>query len=240
MADYSVCAGVVGVLAMLMMPALRESRDAARLLTCKNNLRALGTAVFDYTQVHGPNLPPLSPDEPVGVLATELVDGGGVDPVELAQSIRCPDSLTIDAQLADAAACRVPARRDLQYKRSTALKQLLACTSSIAIQAGYVGPDRAYHCAKFNARRGRPLAADAPTLTAYGIALTSHGGQGANVLDEGLCVRFRSPHLNEEENIYVNDDGVPMAGRGPEEVVLIRGDHWPVRRYSLTLPREGE
>jgi len=228
--DYGVCAGVLGVLAMLMAPALRESRDAARRQVCSNNLRALGTAVFNYARVHGRELPPLSPDEPVSAFTADLVDRLGVDPVQLAESMRCPDSPTIDAQLASAAAHRVPGRRDLRLHRATALKQLQACSRGIAIQAGYTDQDGVYHCAKFNARRGRPFAADAPTFTPSGIVIMVHGGQGVNVLEEGISVRFqRSMYWQDgEEHIFANSDGMPEAGHDSQDVVLIRGDYLPV------------
>lgn len=234
--DYTVCAGVVGVLAMLMMPALRESRDAARRQVCSNNLRALGTAVFDYTRVHGRDLPPMNPNEPIGMLASELVEKGGVDPDQLLESMQCPDGQLVDAPLELKRACRVPKGSDWRRNRETAIKNVQLCTQGIAIQAGYTDAQGMYHCARFNAQPRRPFAADAPVFTPYGIVIMVHNGQGVNVLDEGLSVRFvRSPYWADgREHLYFSTDGLPEAGHDSQEVVLIRGDHWPVSPAKRT------
>ena len=52
----TVAAGVFLIGASLIMPALRQSRDTSRRIACQNNLRTLGTALFDYAQLNAGNI----------------------------------------------------------------------------------------------------------------------------------------------------------------------------------------
>ncbi len=230
LADCTVCAGVIGVLAMLMLPALRESRDAARRRVCADNLRALGTAIIGYTEKQGHALPPARPGDPVGMYAVELVERGGIDRVELARAVTCPDSAAADVRFAGGAAPYIPTRQELRAAKGSHWVLLVrAMSGSVAIRVGYfTGDHHRYHHADFEGRRGRPLASDAPVVSVGGVRSVVHGGR-YNVMNEDLCGKFRTncylpPGL---DHIFKNAAGAVAAGDDPKDVVLIGGDRRP-------------
>src|SRR5688500_3520617 len=57
LADVTVAAGVCLAMSMLLVPALRDSRDAARRVDCQNNLRQMGVLLANYAADHGGYFP---------------------------------------------------------------------------------------------------------------------------------------------------------------------------------------
>jgi prepilin-type N-terminal cleavage/methylation domain-containing protein len=50
--ELLVVIAIVGVLVALLMPAVQQSREAARKNTCRSNLRQIGIALQSYTDIH--------------------------------------------------------------------------------------------------------------------------------------------------------------------------------------------
>ena len=51
--EVLVVSAIVAVMLMVSLPAVMQSREAARRATCKNNLKQLGLAMHNYTDVYG-------------------------------------------------------------------------------------------------------------------------------------------------------------------------------------------
>ena len=60
--SWPVILGIVGILAAVLLPAIRQAREAARRSSCLNNMRQIGLALHNYHSALGV-LPP-------GVLGT--------------------------------------------------------------------------------------------------------------------------------------------------------------------------
>ncbi len=51
--ELMVAIGVIGLLMALLLPAIQSSREAARVIQCKNNLKQISLACANYTETHG-------------------------------------------------------------------------------------------------------------------------------------------------------------------------------------------
>ncbi len=234
MADLTVGGGVLLVLGMLVLPALQESRNAARRLTCEDNLRALGTGLFQYQETHGGWVPPVGPGESAAQYAPALADPRvGFTREELAPMLVCPDSPEAEWITNLTAADRVPTYDQLDANVDSQDQQASAKQPWVgyyAYEIGYWDQRNQYHYVKYTGASHRALLADAPELSPTGVLRSSsHGGNGQYVLDQSLCVKYR---MNCDlarglDNIYLNRSGEPDAGFDSGDNVLIRPDARP-------------
>jgi hypothetical protein len=228
--DMAVAGGVVLALGMLMAPALRESRDAARLLACRENLRVLGSGLYDYQKNHGHWLPPIAPRQSVGLFALALADHVGMDRGELAWRLVCPDSIEAD-QIASGE--RVPRIGSYAEFANASPEQLVRLNEqlpvSYAYRAGYEDDRGGYHQPKYTGAAEELMLADAPAISPTGVRSQNHAG-GQNVLTQQMCVPFKTncQLASRLDNIFLNSRGEHAAGCGKNDVVLMRSDSTPV------------
>ena len=226
--DCTVCAGVVGVLAMLILPAMRESRDAARRQVCQARLGALGTVLFNYQQTHGKQLPVVNPGEPTGIFAVELAERAGVPREQLEEILVCPESYEAKRRFDGKPAAHIPSRAELDAARGPRRVVLVRTMGgSFAYRMGYYDKKHAYHFKRFTGSKDQPLCADAPSVSRSGVMSVNHGG-GHNVLDQSLRVTYMTNCVwAKDKNIFLNFAGQPAAGESDSDVVLTRSDYGP-------------
>jgi hypothetical protein len=228
--DWTVGGGIALLLGCLLAPALLESRTAARGIACQDNLRWLGTQLFDFQERHDQQLPAVNPGEHAGIYATRLVEQGGVDPRQLAQRLLCPDANPAESACSGRLVLLIPSSRQLAVAQGRERIQLiLPARQFYAIRQGHYDAQDNYHQPIFTGRERRPLLADAPDYSRPDLGSSNHPG-GQFVLDETLSVRFlTSAYINgDRDHIYANDSGNPAPACDPEDAVLTSGDGGPL------------
>lgn len=228
--DGVVAAGVVVALGMMLLPALQESRVAARRQACQNNLYQLGQAALAYGDRHAGLMPHVQAGENAGIYAVRLGDGGLVDRKRLAQLVVCKSSELAERIARGAAVVRVPTADELKRAtpvESAELRRWMG--GSYAYRLGYLdGP--LYLPIKSGGNSRSPLMSDAPNPQAAGRWQSlNHGGCGQNVLFKDGSVSYRVNCLlpDSDDNFFVNAHGEAAAGRGWNDAVMVRSEVTP-------------
>ncbi|QDU87144.1 hypothetical protein Pla175_05000 [Pirellulimonas nuda] len=219
--DTVVTLGVVMALGMMLLPAMVESREASRRLSCQNNLRQLGVACIRYSDNHGGYFPHIRPGENAGFFIVRLAQNGGVDPDELQTWLVCASS-PIAAQLRARGACvSTPTTQQLAGLDCHTRALLIdALPNSYAYRFGYWQGGR-YVAVRKQPGRSAPLLADKPDR-GNGYRSLNHGGYGQNVLNDDLSVSYWldpwAPYR--DDHLFLNKRNEQAAGYGRNDVVL--------------------
>ncbi|MEO8495726.1 MAG: hypothetical protein ABI614_11690 [Planctomycetota bacterium] len=216
-ADVVVMAGICLVGTMLFFPAISQSRYAARLQACQNNLRELGFALIDYSEKAGQGRFPEVPIEGnravAGIYAPVLLDAGYLTDES---RIICPSSA-----FAERAGVRVVSSLDEIDQASGRTLALLqrSIGGSYGYSLGVVVNGR--HCAPRNLGRTHfALMADAPSLQLAGHRSTNHGGGGNNILYEDGHVDYVVESRSDVDDPFVNRLGWMEAGVDVDDAVV--------------------
>ena len=242
LADLTVAGGVFLAISMLFLPALRQSRDAARRTDCANNLHELGTMLISFSERNGGYFPTPAQHENAGIFAVYLLEAEGARPDQIARLLLCRSSALAQQVAEKRVVIRVPSMAELEA--ATAKQR---CMWKKFMSGSYAGPmgyvqDGQYHevCNKNSCHK--ELVADAPSQELGNRMSANHGGCGWNVLyqDGHVCFRKKSTlsepnSVPNQDEMFLNDAGEEAAGLGPDDTVLGRSDARPepVKRVDL-------
>ncbi|MCH2113521.1 MAG: DUF1559 domain-containing protein [Pirellulales bacterium] len=225
--DITVTAGILLAVGMLLLPALGESREAVRRLTCQNNLRHLGFALVEYAQQRGGELPKIEPGENAGIFVLELADHGILTRDALSHFLVCPSTKLAADIFAGIDVLRLPTREELATAPEGMLEALRERMSgSYAYRIGYVNTHGEYHPAKFVGGSHAPLLADAPSFSVAGFQSDNHGGCGQNILYQDLSTHYIRQCVDgdSKDHLFLNADDQHAPGRHLQDVVLLRSE----------------
>jgi type II secretory pathway pseudopilin PulG len=236
-ADLLVGAGVLCVLASLVLPAVQQHREQARQEACRDNLRFVGTALADFAERHR-HLPHIQPWQNAGRFAVILADRGGIDRDVLAARLICPASQLADRVASGCIKWTIPQRSQLATLQGRELLEALKLMSgSYAFSGGYFDERHNYHPVSFTARGYTPMLGDAHSFATTGFRSANHGGCGQNILFQDLstrhyqeCVAPAAPCENRAvtiDNFYFNRNGQHAAGLDATDAVLLRSEYGP-------------
>ncbi len=229
LADLTVAAGVIMAVAMLLFPAMQQSRDTARRRDCQNNLRQIGTLLAMYARDHNGYPPQVGLQDNAGIFAVRLVDGGYISSDDLSRLLVCRASpLAVDVA-AKRVVVHIPNFAQLDAIPDNQLPEVRRLMGgTYAYRIGYVQGNR-YRPIPYTGNNLSPMLADAPSIDASGVKIDNHGGYGQNVLYEGGNVRYQHDWTvpGRNDHLFLNAAGMPAAGRGPRDAVLSRSEATP-------------
>jgi hypothetical protein len=255
MADALVTAGVVAAASMLIVPAISAGRYQAQITACTQRLQRLGTALVDYSRIHGGAFPEVVEHGPMS--------RAGIYPVRLREAklisdyseVTCPAAhhefapqaattasitgssyagpsgtnlhRTAEADATDVT-LRIPEPAELEEADDAEVDALLARhRGTYGYALGYVDDD-GYHVRRNQNRSTFIVLSDMPHDGKSGSR--NHGCGGQNVWFEDGHVEFlntcRLKHL--EDQIFENRSGFVGAGEGPDDIVIGRATDRPL------------
>lgn len=205
---------------------MNQSRFAARVRTCQNNLRQLNVALASYSEKYPGQFPTIA--------LNHRLNRGGLYAVILRQQgllphthiLICPDSNLVEQR----DNFDVPTYEQLEQAQP---KQLIVLRKqmggSYSYSLGFYDAGR-YQPPKDLGRSTHALMADTPNHKAPDRFTSNHGGCGLNVLYEdghvGYLTTCRSRSCR--DHIFQNREGRPNAGVDPDDVVLGASDDSPI------------
>ncbi len=233
LADVTVGVGVLLILAALIMPAIQNSRSAARSNQCIDNLRTLGAGTEVYAGINRGLLPMVRRGEPSLVYLTRLVDGGVFTPEQALAISVCPDSQSAVQRFAGNSLGRLPSTAELTRTTGAALRQMVdGARVDYAFPVGHFNDAHEVEPIPFRPSAEQPLITDAPEIGPMTIRARSHGGRTQNVLSTAGCVKSYALCVLPGEDarmrsVHLNDAGLPAAGETPDDVFLAPPDYGP-------------
>ena len=208
-ADVVVMAGICLSGAMLFFPAISQSRYAARLQACQDNLRELGFALVDYSEKAGQGRFPEVPTEGnravAGIYAPVLIDAGYLTDET---RIICPSSALAQRE----ESWKMPSLEEIDQSSGRSLVRIQrSIGGSYGYNLGVVV--NGHHRAPSNLGRTHfALMSDAPSLQLAGHRSTNHGGRGDNILYEDGHIRYVVESSPAGDDPFVNRLGWMEAG----------------------------
>jgi hypothetical protein len=229
LADLTVAGGVFLAVSMLLFPALRDSRDATRRRTCENNLRNVYMIAAKYADDHGNYFPGIEPQDYAGMFVIRLISEGYATQDDMARLLVCPSSRLAE-QIREAPDSR-QVWRVVNVESFVGPPPAELCrmaSGSYAVRLGYVDENQ-YYWIRDDRPDRTPLMSDEPDFQVAGVRSANHDGHGQNVLySDGRVVFLTTATMpGRNDHLFLNDLGIPAAGRGPHDVVLVRGDKTP-------------
>ena len=216
--DVVVAGAILVTASLLFFPIVMNSRYAAQLRGCQQNLQQIGMALHDYSSTHDGLFPQ-------GTGNAKLSVAGGYAPVlynnqfvKRPRLFLCPNVSSGEqwagwkppnAKIVAEAAGRELA--NIQRKMG----------GSYGYNLGYWSNGR-YFPPRNLWRSFYPIMADSPTLTLAGRRSTNHGGNGLNVLFEDGHVQYMtdSQISPRRDSIFYSDRGRVEPGRHRNDAVI--------------------
>lgn len=239
LADLTVAGGAILAVAMLVLPAMRDSRDATRANMCQDHLRNIAIALKAYAADHGGSFPQIQRADNAGMFAVELVERGYVDADDLSVWLVCPSSPAATAIRSGSLVVRIPSRarlaalsgEDLAEARRT-MSPCYAYALPYRIGNEYLGP-------RDSRRRFTPIVSDAWDGEPTQPMSSNHHGFFHTLCTDGsvqTLLSCRVPVFGDDD-VYRNQLGVVAAGCSQNDSVLGRSDATPAGIEFIARPQ---
>jgi len=229
--DVATAVTVVMLAAMLIFPAVSESRFDARVLACGEKLRDLGVSLTQYSRGHDGYFPKIPGDgklSTTGMYAPMLADAGLIHD---ASRLTCPGN----AQPISHTVMRLPTMDQLQEMSEDELADIRPdLGGDFGYNIGYTENGQ-YHGTKNLGRTHFALMSDSPTgVSETGIssnttiASPNHDARGQNILFEDGHVAFLTTPtaIGHSDHFFTNDAGLITPGLHRDDSVIGSSETW--------------
>ncbi len=219
MSDLAVAAGVFLAATLLFWPAMNQSRYAARVRGCQNNMRQIGLALQSYSDAHPGKLPAIHSRHTLnrsGLYAVILLQNNLLGEQRL---IICPGSkLAEDVENFD-----VPTWAELEAAApAEQLRMVKTMGGSYGFSLGYRQEDGEHSPPLALGRSTHVILADAPSRDHQDRMSGNHGACGQNLLFEDFHVEYVTGCRTRacRDHIFENRNGEQAAGLDRDDVVI--------------------
>jgi hypothetical protein len=213
--DLAIGGAIAAAVAILILPAIYQSRLQSQITACQNNLKDIGLAMSDYSDRHRGYYPAVRPGDrlnAVGMWAPVLEDE---DRPLRGPAIFCPSS-DVDANF------RMPHVKELDGMTGA---QFAAIAPRLGGSYGYTMGYRdgeSYKTPQNQHRKNYALISDAPGPG--GTNSLNHGGSGQNVLYDDDHVWFQNGTQIGPDDIFHNERGEIGPGAHSNDAVIVHSE----------------
>ena len=234
--DLTVVASILAIMASLVMPAIRESRESARRMQCQAQLRTLGEALTRFAEQNQGQLPAIELNENAGMFAVKLLESGLVTQEELSEALVCPSGVLADKVFEGEVEMRVPTREELNRSNLADLQKFIArMGGSFAFRIGFHDQQGNYRQVEFTGSSNEPMMADKPSYEVAGFQSPHHGTCGQNVLFQDGSVRYVEICIQTgpDKHWFLNEKQKHAAGTQRFDIVMGRSEASPSGTITL-------
>lgn len=213
---------IVAVIGGMLFPALSYQRYNSRKMACQDNLRSVGQALLQYSDINGGKfvaIPSAGRLSASGYFAPALKDAGLVE----------NDSIFNCAGLASKTPVHIPSIAQLENAKDRQLEYLKRSMSGhFGYSMGY--SDGQKYQPLSSGLTNTVLVADMPSVNKPGRRSINHGSWGQNCLFGDGRVEFIKGDSVGEDAIFVNDYGIVAPGTSPRDSVIAPSHLSPASR----------
>lgn len=238
LADLTVAGGVILAVGMLVLPALRDSRDASRSNACELNLQKMAVPLLTYTADHGRQFPRIRATDNAGMYAVELVERGYVELADFSAWLICPGSAAAEEIRAGRRAVQIPTRAQLA---AMPIDELVEARRNMSPCYAYALPYRIgdeYYYVRDEQRRFVPVISDAWDGEPSHPMSSNHRGFFHALCSDGsvqTLMSCRVPVFGNDD-VYRNQKGMVAAGCSQTDAVLGRSEATPAGMDFIARP----
>jgi hypothetical protein len=225
LADLTVAGGVFLAVSMLVIPALRESRDATRAAICQDHQQQMFVLLAGLAENSDGYFPRIREGTNAGMFTVELLEKGLADAEHLATLLVCPAAPLADKVRAGEFSVRIPTMRQLAVMSPHELAEARQNMSPFYAYHFPYQQGNQYFYRPHNRQAFAPILCDTSDTVSGEMVSANHHGVVQVLFGDGSVQLFQSCRVPTfDDDLYRNARGMVAAGCDPLDAVLGRSE----------------